>query len=333
MHYTYFDPRTWDDNSMGVALGIDVGGTKIAAGVVDDGGQIIARVRRPSRAADASSIVATILEVAQELTEEHRPSAIGVGAAGFIDATRRTVVFAPNIAWRDEPLADKLEEATGLPTVVENDANTAAWGEFQFGVATDASSIVFITLGTGIGGGIIMNGKLLTGGQGYAGEIGHLNVVPGGKRCGCGLLGCWEQYGSGTALVRLAKESAELNPDMARTLLGLVDGDATQITGYTVTQAAQLQCQAALGAIDSMAGYTAQALSDLSLILDPEMFVLAGGVSEAGDVVRNPITKAFRSYTAASGRESTIPIVTATLGNDAGIIGAADLSRVKASGS
>lgn len=314
---------------MSLSIGIDVGGTKIAAGVVDESGKVIAQVRRPSPASEAGAIVSTILSTAKELAAEHTVSSIGVGAAGFVDSARRSIIFAPNIMWRDEPLADKLEEATGLPTLIENDANAAAWGEFTYGVARNADSIVFVTLGTGVGGGIIINGKLLRGSNGFAGEIGHLNLIPDGVNCGCGSRGCWEQYSSGTALVRMAREASIRSPELAKTLLRLADGDPYAITGYTVMEAARQGCSAAIRAFDEVGRYVGIALADLVSILDPDLFVLAGGVSEAGSLIRIPAEESFRDQQVGGAYRPNIPIVTAALGNDAGMIGAADLSRRK----
>lgn len=312
---------------MSLSIGIDVGGTKIAAGVVDEAGTMITKIRRPSLASDAASIARTVVDIAQELASEYAAASIGVGAAGFVDKSRRTISFAPNIAWRDEPLADRLEDATGLPTVIENDANAAAWGEFTFGVASHASSIVFVTLGTGVGGGLIIDGQLLRGTHGFAGEIGHVNLVPDGLQCGCGGRGCWEQYSSGTALVRMARDVAATSPDLAATLLRLVDGDPSRITGYTVMEAARRGCTAAIRCFNEAGRYVGIALADLVSVLDPDMFVLAGGVSEAGSLIRVPAEESFRDQQIGGDYRPTIPIVTATLGNDAGIIGAADLGR------
>ena len=187
---------------MSVRIGIDVGGTKIAAGAVGDDGEVLAFLRKPTPASDPSAVAGVIAECVRELARSYDVRGVGIGAAGFVDGTRTTIVFAPNLAWRNEPLALRVADATGLPVVVENDANAAAWGEFRFGVAAGYSSVVVVTVGTGIGGGIIVDGRLLRGSGGFAGEIGHINVVPGGLRCGCGLAGCWEVYSSGTALVR-----------------------------------------------------------------------------------------------------------------------------------
>ena len=191
---------------MALAVGIDVGGTKIAGGVVDEKGNILATARRESPATDTDAIEQDIEDLVIGLRADHQVTAVGVGAAGFVDARRSIVLFAPNLAWRDEPLRSDLENRLGLPVVIENDANAAAWGEFTYGAAEDVQDSLLVTVGTGVGGGIVLNGELYRGAFGVAAEIGHMRVVPGGRLCGCGNRGCWEQYASGTALVRDTRE-------------------------------------------------------------------------------------------------------------------------------
>ena len=178
---------------MGLTVGVDVGGTKIAAGVVDEKGEILERRRLDSPATDSEAIEATIAELVLELKRDHDIEAVGVGAAGFVDVRRSTVLFAPNLAWRDEPLKAELERLTDLPVVVENDANAAAWGEFAFGGGKDVDDLLLVTVGTGVGGGLVLDGKLHRGAFGVAAEIGHFRVVPQGRPCGCGQYVCWEQ--------------------------------------------------------------------------------------------------------------------------------------------
>ncbi len=186
---------------MGLTIGVDVGGTKVAAGVVDEDGTILKRARRESPATDTAAIQETIADLVSELSSGLDVEGVGVGAAGFVDVSRSTVLFAPNLAWRDEPLKAELERRTGLPVVIENDANAAAWGEFAFGAGADAEDLLLVTVGTGVGGGIVLDGRLHRGTFGIAAEIGHLRVVPDGRPCPCGNRGCWEQYASGSALV------------------------------------------------------------------------------------------------------------------------------------
>jgi len=196
-------------------LGIDIGGTKIAAGVVDHEGRLLATARRATAGLDNGGILAACADLVEELGARYTIEGIGLGAAGFVDATRSRVIFAPNVPWRDEALREHLQQATGLPVVVENDANAAAWGEMRFGAAQGADDAIVITVGTGIGGGIIVNGQLIRGAGSMAGEIGHMNVKENGRRCGCGQFGCWKRYGSGRALVHEARGLAEYDSTRA----------------------------------------------------------------------------------------------------------------------
>lgn len=314
---------------MTLTIGIDIGGTKIAGGVVDEEGTIVAQTRRKTPANDVSAIADIVAKVVKELVETHKAEAIGIGAAGFVDAGRSTVLFAPNLAWRNEPLKAEVEKRVLIPTIVENDANAAAWGEAKFGAARGAKDCVVVTVGTGIGGGIIIGGQLLRGRNGVAAEIGHINVVPEGRRCGCGLRGCWERYSSGTALVNEAREIAWVSPVMAERLMELAGGGPDTITGYHVTQAAKEEDPAALECFKSIGKWLGQGMADLAAVLDPEVFVLAGGVSEAGELLRAPAAKAFAETLTAKAFRPLPQIRLATLGNDAGIIGAADLARAQ----
>ena len=176
---------------MTLAVGIDVGGTKIAGGVVDEKGAILATARRVSPATDTEAIERNIEDLVDELRGSFDISAVGIGAAGFVDSTRSTVLFAPNLAWRDEPLRADLEKRIGLPVVVENDANAAAWGEFQYGAGHDVDDLLLVTVGTGVGGGVVLDGALYRGAFGVGAEIGHMRVVPDGILGGCGNRGCY----------------------------------------------------------------------------------------------------------------------------------------------
>jgi predicted NBD/HSP70 family sugar kinase len=196
---------------MGLTIGVDVGGTKIAAGVVDETGTILARTRVPTPA-DPQWAVGAIADAVKELRAEYNVTAVGVGAPGYIDRNRSTVIMAPNINWENEPLKARIEDLVDLPTVIENDANAAAWGEFRFGAAVAHEDMIMITVGTGIGGGIVIDGRMHRGSFGVAGEIGHLNMVPDGLPCGCGGKGCWEQYASGRALRRYGRDRAANEP-------------------------------------------------------------------------------------------------------------------------
>ena len=198
---------------MTLAIGVDVGGTKVAAGVVDENGRIIAKLKRSTPAASPLRTEQAIADVVTELLAAHQVTAIGLGAAGFVDGERATMLFAPNLAWRDEPLKQRVEERLGRAVVVENDANASAWAEARFGAARGYRDVMLVAVGTGIGAAIIIGGELYRGRWGIAGEPGHVRVVPDGRLCGCGNRGCWEQYASGNALVAEAREFARRTPE------------------------------------------------------------------------------------------------------------------------
>jgi glucokinase len=312
-----------------LTIGVDIGGTKVAAGIVDEHGTIIATTRRDTPADDPMKTADVIADAARELIATHDVAAVGLGAAGFVDADRSHVMFAPNLAWRDEPLREAMEERLGLPAVVENDANAAAWAETRFGAGRGENYVVVLTVGTGIGGGIVVEGHLLRGRFGVAAEIGHLNIVPDGRRCGCGLQGCWEQYASGRALVQEAYEQVTASPAMAKELLRLAGGDPEAITGPMITEAAQAGDVAALECFDEVGRWLGRGMAQLAAILDPGVFVIGGGVSAAGDLLRDPAIRSYRKHLTARGHRPTADVRTAELGPEAGIVGAADLARIR----
>jgi glucokinase len=313
---------------MGLTLGVDVGGTKVLGAVVDESGALLAQARRDTPADDVSGMLAQVIEVITELVDAHEVDAIGIGAAGWIDAKRSTVLFAPNLAWRNEPLRDEVARHVRVPVVVENDANVAAWAEFQFGAAADAhDSMVMFTVGTGIGGGLVMGGELVRGANGVAGELGHVLVVPNGHPCGCGRLGCIEQYASGKALVRFAQALAADAPTSAAALLKLAGGEPTAITGPMVTAAAKAGDPAAGEAFSQIGYWLGQVLADLVQVLDPQVLVIGGGVVDAGDLLMGPARKAYVEALAQRSRLPFAELRPALLGNTAGVVGAADLAR------
>jgi glucokinase len=311
---------------MSLTIGVDVGGTKIAAGVVDAKGSIIEMVKRPTPAANASGTIDAISDAVRELLARHEVDVVGIGAAGFVEESRSEVMFAPNLAWRAEPGARQVEERTGRPVIVENDANAAAWGEFRFGAGAGARDVVAVTIGTGIGGGLILDGELYRGAFGIAGEPGHMRVVPGGRLCGCGNHGCWEQYCSGTALVRAAQEIATQRPQDGQRLRQIA-GDLDAIDGPAVMSAAQEGDPAAVDCFQEVGRWLGQGLADLAAILDPSRFVVGGGVADAGDLLLGPARDTFSSVLSGRGHRPAADIVGARLGSEAGLIGAADLAR------
>jgi glucokinase len=312
---------------MTLSCGIDVGGTKILGGVIDEHGAIVEELRVESPATDTEAIEKAIEQLVTELKSRHAISAVGVGAAGYIDKARATVMFAPNIAWRDVNLKADLEALVDLPVVVENDANAAAWGEFTYGAGHDVDDLLLVTVGTGIGGGIVHDGELLRGAFGVGAEIGHMRVVPDGLLCGCGNRGCFEQYGSGNALVREARDAARAGSLLALTLVDLAGGDPDRITGPLITEAARAGDPFAIEQLAALGRWLGEGIASLTAVLDPAVVVIGGGVSEAGDLLLDPIGSAFRSQLTGRGHRPVLEIRKARLGNRAGLIGAADLAR------
>ena len=322
--------------SSGLAVGIDIGGTKVAGGVVDADGTVVARARRdtPHRSTSPAVVEDTIVEVVAELIDIAGDDvvAVGIGAAGFVAADRATVVFAPHLSWRDEPLEANLQRRVPVPISVDNDANAAAWAEWRFGAAQGDSHVVMVNLGTGIGGAMIMDGQILRGRFGIAGEFGHMQVVPGGQRCECGNKGCWEQYASGNALVREARSMMTANSPMATDLLALAGGDPSTLTGPMITEAARDGDQTATELLGEIGQWLGVGIANLAAAFDPGVFVIGGGVSAAGDLLLGPARATFRRHLTGRGYRPEARIVAAALGNEAGLIGAADLARRDALG-
>jgi glucokinase len=275
-------------------------------------------------ATDAEATTLTIVEVAQELLAESREvAALGVGAAGMVQSDG-VMRFAPNLAWREFPLRERIESAVGLPTMVDNDANVAAWGEFRFGTGRGSSDMLLVTVGTGIGGGIIAGRKVLRGAHGFAGEIGHIIVEPGGPLCGCGNHGCWEQVASGRAIGRLGREAAAGHPGSA--MVALAGGDPSKITGPVVTASAKQGDPVAVRILAEVGRRLGEGIAGLVNILDPDLVVVGGGVIEAGDLLLEPARRAFIESVEAPEHRPNVPLLAAAMGNDAGAVGAADLA-------
>jgi glucokinase len=312
---------------MSLTIGVDVGGTKVAAGVVDERGTIVEKLKRATPAARPDQTANVIADVVIELMSRHQVTAVGIGAAGFVDETRSTVLFAPNLAWRDEPVQKRVEERIGMPVVVENDANAAAWAETKLGAARGQQHVLLITVGTGIGAGIVLDGRLYRGRWGSAGEPGHYRVVPEGRLCGCGNRGCWEQYASGNALVAEARELARREPSGAVRMLQLGDGTPDGILGPAVTQAAREGDVGALSCFDIVGDWLGHGLADLAAILDPGCFVIGGGVSDAGEMLLGPARATYKSSLTGRAYRQFADVRLAELGPDAGLIGAAHLAR------
>lgn len=306
-----------------LAVGLDVGGTKTAAARVAPDGSIVARATLPTPADDMAATLDTILEAARAvLSPDVR--AVGIAAAGLVESATGILRFAPNLAWRDAPLVEHLGGALGLPVVADNDNTAAAWGESRFGAGRGYRHMVFVGVGTGIGGGIVADGVLFRGAHGFAADIGHIIVEPDGPLCGCGNRGCWEQVASGQAVTRAGRKAVR---DGEQTLLReLVGGDPERVTGPMVTKAAQEGDAVSIAIVAEVGRRLGEGIGGLVNVLDPEVVVIGGGVADAAELLLTPAREAFRRTVEAVDHRPDVPLVNAQLGNDAGVVGAATLA-------
>ena len=313
---------------MAFTIGIDVGGTKVLGGVVDGSGKVLTTARKDTPRQGGSALTQTIADVAKELLEKYQVSSVGVSAAGFVSSDRKTMLATPNIAdWNGVDLDNQLTKLIGLPVVIENDANAAAWGEAKFGAGKNQDHMMMLTVGTGIGGGIVVNGALYRGAYGIAAEFGHLRVVPEGHLCGCGARGCFEQYASGNALLRHAREAISASPEVARNLLSRGDGTVAGLTGHAITEAARDGDPVALAAFNTTGQWLGAGIASLSVLLDPACVVIGGGVIDAGEILLKPTRESLERNMPFAGKHPYPEIIAAELGNEAGLVGVADLAR------
>jgi glucokinase len=310
-----------------LTVGVDVGGTKVMAGVVDASGRVLATMQRPTQGRDVRAVEDTIVDLVQAFAVQYDIAAVGVGAAGFVDASRSVVMFSPHLDWRQEPLRARVAERLRVPVVVDNDANAAALAECRFGAGRGHRFVLCVTMGTGIGGALVLDNRVYRGANGMAGEFGHVQVAPNGRWCECGNRGCWEQYASGNALVRDARELVRANSPMARHLRDLVDGDADALQGPQVTQAAKDGDPLSRELIGDVAAWLGVGLAGMTAAFDPSCVIIGGGVSAAGDLLIEPTRQAFARSLTGRGHRTEPVIVAAALGPQAGFIGAADMAR------
>lgn len=293
-----------------INLGVDVGATSVKGAAVGADGQVLARcvVSTPSEGTSAEIVDAIVAGVATLRETAGDADAVGLAAAGWIGADRRSVVYSANFpSWRSEPLVERIEQRTGLPVVLENDANAAAWGEFRFGAGAGTTSMAAITLGSGVGGALIVNGALLRGHRGAAGEIGHSVMITGGYPCSCGRHGCLENYVSGRSVNRRSVPVLGAGAD----LLALArDGD-----------------QRALELYRELGRFLGQGLANVAMLADPERVVISGGVADAFDLFVDDTVTAMRDELGPHWADLVPDVVAGTLGADAGTLGAADLAR------
>jgi glucokinase len=312
----------------GLAIGVDIGGTKVAAGVVDAEGRILSQAKRSTPGSDPRAVEQVIVELVEELGRGHRIWSVGIGAAGWMDLDGSKVLFSPHLAWRNEPLRANLQRLLRRPVLLTNDADAAGWAEWRFGAGQGQNRLVCITLGTGIGGAMVMDGRLERGRFGVAGEFGHQIILPGGHRCECGNRGCWEQYASGNALGREARELAAANSPVAQELLKAVHGQVEAITGVVVTERAKAGDPTSRELLEDVGEWLGLGLANLAAALDPGKFVIGGGLCDAGELLVAPARRAFARNLTGRGFRPPAEIELAALGPNAGLIGAADLSRV-----
>ena len=307
-----------------VAIGIDVGGTRTKGGLVDRDGTVAARF---DQATEDGAGTKGVISAAEELITRAgelglEVVAVGVGAAGFIDADTGTVTMAPNLVYDDPAIAAAVHSRTDLPTVVDNDANATAWGERTFGSVRGAEDLALLTLGTGIGSGFIVGGRVLRGATGAAAEMGHTVVDPDGPQCGCGLRGCLEQLASGQAIARMGREAVGSAPDSG---ILKYSKSSEAITGEHVALAAAEYDDTATAVLRRAGQALGIGMSNVANVFDPEVIVLSGSVARAGEPYLGPARDQLVAMTAAQ-RRRPIRIDLSTLGKDAGLIGAAALA-------
>ena len=304
-------------------VGIDIGGTKIAGGVVDPDGRIVEKVRVDTPA-DTRALADAVVDMTRHFTAGHDIAAVGVAAAGFIDRDRATVIHAPNIAWRNEPLKATLEDRIDVPVAIENDANAAGWAEFRFGAGRDVDNLVMLTMGTGVGGAIVLDGELFRGGHGIAAELGHTRFTRDGLPCGCGQNGCLEQYASGRALQREANAIADAGGIGAA--LAELRAENGTISGPAVSRLVLAGDPGATEALRRVESALGEACGGFQAVLDPELFVIGGGVAQLGEDLLAPVRLAYETSLPGYGDRPVAEFAIAQLVNDAGLIGAADLA-------
>lgn len=307
-------------------IGIDLGGTNIAVGIVDENGKILVKGSTPTLSVRSyREIVKDMVDLSNELLEKASLTvadikAVGVGSPGSIDSKNGVVVYANNLGFNNAPLREELQKYFDVPVAVENDANAAALGEYK-ATSVDAECFVAVTLGTGVGGGIIINGKIFSGFNGIAGELGHTTLVADGVQCTCGKKGCWEAYASVTALIRQTKVAIEKHPESL--MADIAKKSNNEVNGRTAFDAAKQGDKAAQEVVNKYVRYVADGVADVINIFQPEILVIGGGISREGEYLVEPVRKYVDEFGYAKNGIPKAKIQAATLLNDAGIVGAA----------
>ena len=312
---------------MGVAIGLDLGGTKCLGLAVGEDGEVLAERKVPTPAEGGAVLLDALAAVAAEVAAAAgaEPASVGVGAPGLVDAAG-VLQAAPNLAHGTGlPIGAGLAERLGVPVQVDNDVTCAAFGEWVAGAAFGVDDVLLVALGTGIGGGLVVGGRLARGAHGYAGEIGHMVVDPHGPPCPCGQRGCWERFASGGGLGRLAREAAMAG--LAPGVVALAGGDSEAVRGEHVTDAAEQGDPGARAVLDDFAWWLALGLANLTNIFDPDRIVLGGGLVEDSALWIDATRRSFAGRTVGASSRPKVPIVPAALGVRAGAVGAALLGR------
>lgn len=308
-----------------LTAGVDIGGTKVFAALVEQAGVIVRRATTPTNAeAGTASLIRGLEALTAGAPAEQQPAAIGIAAAAWVGYPSGRVVFAPNLVYEDPDLPAAVgARFPSVPVFVENDANAAAWAEREYGAAKGSDHVLMITVGTGIGGGVVSGGELLRGGHGFAAELGHIALVDGGPLCACGQRGCFEALASGTAIGRMAREGVGAAGDSI--LLELAGDDPRRITGAIVSEAAAAGDEFAAEVLGRAGRWLGAGLASLVNVFDPEVIVIGGGGAAAGWFLLEPARLELdRRLHPLRDRP---PMREARLGNDAGAIGAASLAR------
>lgn len=313
-------------------LGIDLGGTNIAVGVVDENFNIVGRgkmkTNSPRPAEEICDDMATAAKMAISdagLTMDDIDT-IGVGAPGSIDPYTGMIATSNNLRFNKVPMGQMLKERLGRDVFLENDANAAAYGEFLAGAGVGTKNMIAITLGTGVGSGIIIDGKLFSGANLAGGELGHNVIVVDGKPCTCGRNGCWETYASATGLINLTKDAMQNNKDTA--MWKMCNGDINKVSGRTAYEGMRAGDEVATSVVRDYEKYLSYGIVNVVNIFQPEVLCIGGGISKEGDTLLKPVQKAVEKHNFAKNVERQTQIKIAKLGNDAGIIGAAYIHQL-----
>ena len=310
-------------------IGIDFGGTYIKYGLVGEGGEIIEKGKVPTPAGCRYAETMEVIASAVRGLAKHGAlvCGLGIGAPGGVDGEKGIVRLSGNLGWENRPLARYLSESLGIPTVLTNDANAAAFGEYACGAGSDYKSVVLITLGTGIGSDIVLNGKLFEGNEGAGAELGHEVIRFGGEKCACGRRGCFEAYASATALIRQTKRAME--KDKQSMLWQLCGGDIESVNGKTAFDGAQQGDKTAKRVVSNYQRYLSEGLANIANTFRPEAILIGGGISAQGELLTVPLQKKVNKLMLGRGGYAPVKILAAKLGNDAGLVGAAMLAKEK----